>query len=664
MKKINNFSILVIFILFICVIVPGLFVNINTYHSYAFEEYGSISIESNIKNNVKREVMFTKDKVNSEEVVLIEGQEDDDEPFSKRGSISDFTNVKYIANANYFRLNPSHHRNDTTDNSKGTCTTVAMQMLLGYHNYYSDRRIIPSTGNDKTFLSIGYGDLNYHPYFDREMVLLQGCYMIGTNDGVYEEIFDRTLIAEVTGIGQAIPLVVGGVNSFINEFSDDNAKNGISISWGAFSAQQARRDIDDGNPIVLGMNLLFEGNFHVVPAYGYAKLDGVDGFLVHYGWGDAAVQVWVPESFFGFQVRMEVEHVHHFSDTKNLVKGYTRELLCNECGCRTVDTLYVTNENGDEITGAKYAISGDIVIPTKINGKEILKIADSAFERNATITSVAFQNESQLNEIGSNAFAFCSSLKRAYLPTSLRTIGSCAFMCSGLTNFSIPNGVTYIGNHAFSENENLLNTTIPYTVTYLGTGVFSGCRGLLSIYIASSTIDISYATFRDCESLSSITIPDGIANIGESAFEGCSDLESIVIPDSIMNIGDDAFYNCTSLTSINLPTSVTEIGESAFEGCTNLRNITIPFVGQKADGTGATHFGYIFGAEAYNAQNSYLPTDMTVRIHGTTTVPANAFYGLDRLKKLTLSPTVTEIESGAFAYHTGLEQLALFFSLA
>ena len=31
MKKINNFSILVIFILFICVIVPGLFVNINTY---------------------------------------------------------------------------------------------------------------------------------------------------------------------------------------------------------------------------------------------------------------------------------------------------------------------------------------------------------------------------------------------------------------------------------------------------------------------------------------------------------------------------------------------------------------------------------------------------------------------------------------------------------
>lgn len=56
---------------------------------------------------------------------------------------SDLTGVKYIPNANYFLLNPQQGINDGSDNKGGTCTTVAMQMLMGYHNYYSDRRIIP-----------------------------------------------------------------------------------------------------------------------------------------------------------------------------------------------------------------------------------------------------------------------------------------------------------------------------------------------------------------------------------------------------------------------------------------------------------------------------------------------------------------------------------------
>lgn len=44
----------------------------------------------------------------------------------------------YIENANYFLANPKHHENDTNDNIGGTCTTVALQMLIGYHNYYSE----------------------------------------------------------------------------------------------------------------------------------------------------------------------------------------------------------------------------------------------------------------------------------------------------------------------------------------------------------------------------------------------------------------------------------------------------------------------------------------------------------------------------------------------
>ena len=49
------------------------------------------------------------------------------------------TQIHYIENANYFLANPKHHENDTSDNSQGTCTTVALQMLVGYHTYYFDR---------------------------------------------------------------------------------------------------------------------------------------------------------------------------------------------------------------------------------------------------------------------------------------------------------------------------------------------------------------------------------------------------------------------------------------------------------------------------------------------------------------------------------------------
>ena len=78
--------------------------------------------------------------------------------------INNFTNVKYIDNANYFKANPYHAINDGSDNPAGTCTTIAMQMLMGYHNYYTDRRLIPPIGgNGLRYLSTDYGKESDNP---------------------------------------------------------------------------------------------------------------------------------------------------------------------------------------------------------------------------------------------------------------------------------------------------------------------------------------------------------------------------------------------------------------------------------------------------------------------------------------------------------------------
>ena len=47
------------------------------------------------------------------------------------------TDGNYIPNYRYFLLEPEHGENET-----GTCGAVAAQLMLSYHNYYSDRRII------------------------------------------------------------------------------------------------------------------------------------------------------------------------------------------------------------------------------------------------------------------------------------------------------------------------------------------------------------------------------------------------------------------------------------------------------------------------------------------------------------------------------------------
>ncbi len=57
--------------------------------------------------------------------------------------LANFTQIGLIGNSSYFYLNPLHYNNTSSNpnlvgkNKNGVCTTVAMQLLLGYHNYYS-----------------------------------------------------------------------------------------------------------------------------------------------------------------------------------------------------------------------------------------------------------------------------------------------------------------------------------------------------------------------------------------------------------------------------------------------------------------------------------------------------------------------------------------------
>jgi hypothetical protein len=89
---------------------------------------------------------------------------------------------------------------------------------------------------------------------------------------------------------------------------------------------------------------------------------------------------------------------------------------------------------------------------------------------------------------------------------------------------------------------NAANTyTIPAGVTSIGDWAFSGCAYLTRI-----------------------ELPTGLTSIDDYAFRDCAALIGIDIPAGLMSIGDEAFYGCDSLTDIELPDTVTSIGHLAF----------------------------------------------------------------------------------------------------
>ena len=155
------------------------------------------------------------------------------------------------------------------------------------------------------------------------------------------------------------------------------------------------------------------------------------------------------------------------------------------------------------------------------------------------------------------------------------SIGDRAFQHSDLTSITIPDGVTSIGQAAFSDCIRLTSIVIPDSVTSIGQGAFYFCGNLTSIVIPDSVTSIGQGAFSNCIRLTSITIPDSVTSIEQSAFKYCSSLTSITIPDSVEEIGSEAFYYCSNLTSVTIPDGVTSIGYNAFRGCSSLKEITL-----------------------------------------------------------------------------------------
>ena len=99
----------------------------------------------------------------------------------------------------------------------------------------------------------------------------------------------------------------------------------------------------------------------------------------------------------------------------------------------------------------------------------------------------------------------------------------------------------------------------------IGSYAFDGCSGLTNLTLPAGITEIGDYAFQHCSGLTSLTLPAGITRIDDYAFSGCSGLTSLNLPAGITSIGDEAFQNCSGLTSIYVyAEKVPKIGSNVF----------------------------------------------------------------------------------------------------
>lgn len=128
-----------------------------------------------------------------------------------------------------------------------------------------------------------------------------------------------------------IGYATSGARAFLEEYADPNVV--FSINNSRYSESSVKAELDADRPVVLGFAPISSGSAHVVIAYGYAIQNGILGYIVHWGWDSAYVQMWVPASNFGYQIRMNVTHTHDFTNTGMIKNNTYRTLKCDTCGC-------------------------------------------------------------------------------------------------------------------------------------------------------------------------------------------------------------------------------------------------------------------------------------------------------------------------------------------
>ena len=160
------------------------------------------------------------------------------------------------------------------------------------------------------------------------------------------------------------------------------------------------------------------------------------------------------------------------------------------------------------------------------------------------------------------------------------------FSCGDNAKYSYENGVlTVYGTGKINDYNNGIDRpwdsffndvnkiVIDNGITEIGDWAFSDLKNLSEIQFGNTLQTIGERAFYNCSSITYISLPEGIQTIEDGAFNSCTSMVRVDLPESLTSIGNSSFMNLPQLSAVVIPSNVNSIGKWAFFGCSSLTGI-------------------------------------------------------------------------------------------
>lgn len=386
------------------------------------------------------------------------------------------------------------------------------------------------------------------------------------------------------------------------------------------------------------------------------------------------------------------DHAFYKSSVKEIFIPKTVTSIYRPFGSNEVLEKVVFEAGISKIT--YYAFESCKALTSVVIPEGVTEIAYDAFYNCVKLQNVVLPQS--LVTIGNYAFYGCDSIIEIVIPDAVTNIGSYAFCsCDKLENVTIGKNVKTVNNGAF-DSRNIKNVyaydiaswaeinfstatanpmhygenfylggeligseiVIPEGVTRIGNYAFSEFDNLTSVTLSNTVTSVGNSSFYGCENLETVILSDSLTSIGSSAFYGCKKLNNLNLGNELKKINSYAFENCTSLTELVIPDSVKEIESSVFEGCESLKTVYATDI--------ETWLGIDFSDETsnplYYAEKLYFGDELATEIvipEGITEISNCAFCGYKGLVSVALPSDLTTIGSMSFYKCTGITSVTI-----
>ena len=186
------------------------------------------------------------------------------------------------------------------------------------------------------------------------------------------------------------------------------------------------------------------------------------------------------------------------------------------------------------------------------------------YVRKKDIRSVVLDN--RITHIGNYAFDKCTNIE------SVRYTGY-----TGNAGIALPEKVTTIGVHAFSDTGVTGTLKLPEHLTEIDSLAFYHCGKLNGELKLPDTVkEIGGFAFNSCGFTGKLELPANLEKIGNDAFESCSGLTGKLTFPSKMNEIDFSIFHGTGITEVVIPSSIKTVRDFAFNSCMNLKKVYLP----------------------------------------------------------------------------------------